>query len=98
MGFKILAVLSLLLGVSLLLHTFLYSESWQQREHARRDLENLIQENNAKEREIDSVRRRIQGLRTHKHVQERAVRHELGYTRPDEIVIELQKESSSTSE
>ena len=77
-------------GVGLLLHTLLWSDGWQKRQRARADLEQLTLENAASATRVERLRTDIEALRTRKEVQERLVRHELGYARAGDLVLELE--------
>jgi len=76
-------------AVVLFLHTLLYSDSWSTRAQVRTDLASLTHDNDVAEQRIESLRRQIAAMRARPEVQERAVRHELGYLRPGEIVLDL---------
>ena len=80
---------ALVLGGALLLHTLVYSDSWGHRERVRADLELLEAENTAAQQRTDILRDEIVAIRTREEVQEQAVRDELGYLRPGELVLEL---------
>ena len=85
----IVAILAAILGVGVFLHTLFYSEGWNQRARLRADLEVLEAQNRTTERQVADLREQVEALRTDPEVQERAVRHELGYVKPGEVVLEL---------
>ncbi len=89
MRYYVVAIFALVLGVGVFLHTVFYSDSWQQREKARVDLETLKANNDGNDERLRSMHSRIDALRNRPEVQERAVRHELGYIGPGEVVLEL---------
>lgn len=84
------AIVAFAFGVGLLLHTLLYSDGWRNRQRARADLAALERQNAAAEARLRDLRGQIEALRTRPDVQERVVRHELGYTRPGDVVLELE--------
>ncbi len=84
------ALIAFSFGVGLLLHTLLYSDGWRNRQRARADLAALELHNAAAELRVRELRSEIDALRTRRDVQERVVRHEIGYTRPGDIVLELE--------
>ena len=85
----IIALIALALGAGVFLHTLLYSDSWKHRARARADLEALEAENAATEERVLQLRGQVEAIRSRPEAQERAIRHELGYVRPGEIVLEL---------
>ena len=88
--YVVLALIALTVGIGTFLHTVFYSDGWGNRERARIDLEALVSENGINEKRVAGLRRQIEAIRERREVQERVVRHELGYIRPaEEIVIEL---------
>jgi len=88
--YVVLALLAFALGVTVFLHTLLYSDGWSQRQRARSDFAALEASNESAEQRVEQLRSKIEALRSRPDVQERAVRHELGYVRPEhEIVLEL---------
>lgn len=89
MRYYLVALLAFVLGIGVFLHTIFYSDSWQQREKARIDLEALTVDNDAAEERMHTLRSQIDAMRIRPEVQERAVRHELGYVRPGDVVLEL---------
>jgi cell division protein FtsB len=89
MRYWVVAALCLLIGGGVLVHTFMFSDGWSSREHARNDLEKMMEENEAAEVKTQNMRRRINAIRERLDVQERAVRQEIGYVRPGEIVVDL---------
>jgi cell division protein FtsB len=84
------AVAAFAFGIGLLLHTLFWSDSWKNRQRVRADLEALERLNAAQEIRMRELRAEIEALRTRPEVQERVVRHELGYTRPGDLVLELE--------
>ena len=86
----LIGTVCLVLGVGIFLHTLLYSDSWRNRENARADLEALQRENDATETRLEAPRHQIDGLKNRPAVQERVIRHELGFTRPGEVVLEVE--------
>jgi cell division protein FtsB len=85
------ALAAFVFGVGLLLHTLFWSDGWRQRQRARGDLAALTVQNLASEARVKELRSEIEALRTRPEVQERVVRHELGYTRPGDVVLELDR-------
>ncbi len=74
---------------ALLLHTLLDPDGWTRRQKIRTDLEELHAENTRLEQLVGELREEIKALRTRDEVQERVVRDELGFVKPDEVVLEL---------
>ena len=80
---------SLALGVAMFLHALLYSDGWRNRARAQADLEALRGRNAAAEARVADLRSQIESMRSRPEAQERAVRHQLGWVRQGEIVLEL---------
>ncbi|MEZ4272103.1 MAG: septum formation initiator family protein [Myxococcota bacterium] len=87
--FVVLAAACFALGIVTVMHTLFYSGNWQNRQRLRADLATLQAENTAAQERVSWLRNQITALRERPEVQERIVRHELGYVHPDEIVMEL---------
>jgi cell division protein FtsB len=90
-----IAGLLLLAGsTAVLLHTVLDPDGWTRRQRIEADLEELRAENARLEATVSELRREIKALRTRREVQERVVRDELGFVKPNEVVLELGDEAS----
>jgi len=87
--YVVVALIALALGVGVFLDTLFRSNAWQQRERTRTDLEEIRLENEQAQREVNEARKQIDAMRNRPEVRERAARHELGYVRPGELVLEL---------
>ena len=71
------------------LDTMLDAEGWSRRSRIAEDLASLRTQNDAAAEQAAVLRRQIQALRERPEVQERAIRDELGYVKPGEIVLNL---------
>ncbi len=87
--FTIIALLAFCLGAGVFMHTLFYSDSWQHRQVARRDLEGLKNNNDATEKTLARLKSETKALRQRADVQERTARHELGFIAPGEIVLHV---------
>ena len=76
-------------STALLLHTMLDPDGWTRRQRIQSDLEDLRDENARLEARVGELRDEIKALRTREEVQERVVRDELGFVKPNEVVLEL---------
>ena len=85
----IAGVVLLALSAALLLHTLLDPDGWTRRQAIQTDLDELRAENVRLEEQVSDLREEIKALRTRKEVQERVVRDELGFVKPNEVVLEL---------
>jgi cell division protein FtsB len=79
-------------STALVLHTLLDPDGWTRRQRIQTDLEELRAENARLERVVGELRAEIKALRTRQEVQERVVRDELGFVKPNEVVLELGEE------
>lgn len=86
---KLILIIVAGFSVAGLFHTFFISNGWSDRRKLRADLDAVQAENKEIEAEVDRLRSQIDALRRRPTVQERAVRDELGYVRPGDIVLEL---------
>lgn len=91
-GQVLLLVLSGLMALSTFVHTFLAHDGWSRRERVAADLARVRVEIDAGEARAKDLREQIEALRTRPEVQERVVRDELGYVRPNDLVLELPKD------
>jgi cell division protein FtsB len=88
-GRILLAATLLVMSAALLLHTLLSPDGWNRRQKARADLGTLRTENSRLESEVQRLRAQIEALRVREEVQERVIRDELGYVRPDDVNLEV---------
>jgi len=84
----ILAV-SLFLSLALIVHTLLAEGGWKRRDNVRQALTAARGENAILRAKAAGLRAEIDALRSRPEVQESAVRRELGYIRPDEVIVEV---------
>jgi len=91
---KILVFVLSAFSLGLIIHTLFISDAWDRRQNLHQDLDALVEQNQAAEDEIKSLRSQIDAVRRRPEVQERIVRDELGYIRPGEIIVELDGEST----
>ncbi len=85
----IAGLLVLAASAVLVLHTLLDPDGWTRRQKVQADLEELRAENARLEKTVARLRAEIKALRTREDVQERVVRDELGFVKPNEVVLEL---------
>jgi len=83
------ALLSLTFGTGLMLHTFFVSDAWRQRQSVRADLAAIRRDNDGLRDKVEDLRSRIDALRSRPEVQERVIRHDLGYARAGDLVVDL---------
>ncbi|OGQ78936.1 MAG: hypothetical protein A2289_04060 [Deltaproteobacteria bacterium RIFOXYA12_FULL_58_15] len=77
------------MSIAMVTHTLLDPSGWTQRQKITDDLERLRAQNAVLEERVTELRQEIKALRQRDEVRERAVRNELGYVRPGEMVVEL---------
>ena len=88
----------ILLGAAVLLSAWIAFDSlldpsgWGRLRRLQADLSALRAENAAAQARAVALRAQIQALRSRPEVQERVVRHELGFVRPGEVVLTLEAE------
>ncbi|MFC1611466.1 septum formation initiator family protein [Myxococcota bacterium] len=97
-GYLAGALALLALSAGLLLHTLFDPGGWSRRQKVETDLERVRDENARTETRVGQLRSDVKALRTRPEVQERAVRDELGFVRPTEVVIELGSPSPAPPE
>lgn len=68
-------------------HTLVDPNGWERRSALAADLVRLSSENAAMEEQVTVLRSQVQALRDRACVQEHAVRDELGWVRPSDLVI-----------
>ena len=93
-GQKISLLVTLAAAILLVFHTFLASDGWTRRVHARRDLDALNADAATMRERVQSLRLQIDGLRQRSEVQEHVVRDELGYVRAGDVVVNVGEATS----
>lgn len=68
-------------------HTMVEPNGWRRRSRLAQDLFTLKAENDATEERLVALRSEISALSNRPDVQEHAVRDELGYVRPSDLVL-----------
>jgi cell division protein FtsB len=86
---KLLLFLSLLASAGVFVHTLLAPDGWGRRRRAAADLVTLDADIASETQRAAQLRRQINALKTRPDVQERVVRHELEYVKPNELVVDL---------
>ena len=89
----IVLVLSLAIGAAIALQAFWDPDGWPRHEEVKAALEKVESHNERTRERIQEIRREVEALRQRTEVQERVVRHELGYIRPGEVVVEIDEEA-----
>lgn len=82
-------VVSLFLSLALIVHTLLAEGGWKRRDNVRQALTAAKNENTVLRAKAADLRAEIDALRLRPEVQESVVRRELGYIRPDEVIVEV---------
>ena len=89
MRYRLLAFLCVALGLGMTVHTFFYTDAWVKRNHVQSDVDALKNDNAGAQARVERLRGQVLALKTRPEVQERVVRHALGYVRPGELVLNL---------
>ena len=82
-----LSFFTLIVCLTLVGHTLLSPNGWRRRSRLAQDLLTLTRENDALEERSAHLRQQIQSLKQRPEAQEHAVRDELGWVRPGDLVI-----------
>lgn len=86
---KIILSIVASLSAAVLFHTLFISKGWSDRKKLRNDLAAVTAENQEIQLEIEKLRTQIDAIRRRPKVQERVIRDELGFIKPQEIILEL---------
>ena len=86
--YRILGIGLAVLAVVVLVDTFA-SGAWSERNRVHKDLATLRADNGDAEHRASILRSDIDGMNTNSEFQERAVRHELGFIRQGDIVLDV---------
>jgi cell division protein FtsB len=81
--------LSLLASAAVVVHTIAASDGWQRMQHLQAELSSVKQQNEALRERARKMHQRINGLRERPDVQARAIRDELGYVGPNELIVDV---------
>ena len=84
-----LLAISLLAGLALVIHTLLDDAGWRQRRQLRSSVQIIEKKNRETKARIERLSNEVRALRDRPSVQERAVRHELGYIKPGDVVVDV---------
>ena len=81
--------LLVLLSLSAVVHTIFFSEGWEKRESLKKEVAARTLANDIAEQETAKLRERIQAIRERPDVQERLVRDQAGFVKPEEVILEM---------
>lgn len=93
-----LLAISLLAGLVLVLHTLIDDAGWAQQRRSRAALQTIEAKNRETQRHIERLTDEVRALRERPDVQERAVRQELGYIKPGDVVVNVPSARPSESD
>ena len=81
--------LLVLLSLSAVVHTVFFSDGWEKREALKKEVASRTAANDIAEQETTKLRERIQAIRERPDVQERLVRDQAGFVKPEEVILEM---------
>ena len=81
--------LLVLLSLSAVVHTIFFSEGWEKRQSLKEEVAERAVANDLAEKETQKLRERIQAIRERPDVQERLVRDQAGFVKPEEVILEM---------
>jgi cell division protein FtsB len=81
--------LLVLLSLSAVVHTIFFSEGWEKRQSLKEEVAERALANDLAEKESQKLRERIQAIRERPDVQERLVRDQAGFVKPEEVILEM---------